>query len=276
MKSILSAIFGIAIFLLFADQSFADGTNAVIGDLNVLVGQINTKIVQGQSKEKDFADELKAFEILYAKYKDLKTEDVAQILSMKAQLYMQLFNEPEKAAEAFQQIKRELPETETGKRVDSILDSLKMQIQWEQIRSKLAVGSKFPDFNEKDLAGEPLSIANHKGKVVLLDFWATWCAPCMRELPAVLKVYEKYHKQGFEIIGISLDNDRTQLEKVIKDRSIPWQQFFNEKGGENKLAVMYGIYSIPATFLLDGEGKIIATSLHGDELEAAVAKALGK
>jgi peroxiredoxin len=240
------------------------------------VAKVNAKLQQGKHTENDFADELKEFDALYAKYKDLKTEEVAQIPAMKAELYLEVIYDPEKAAEAFQQIKRDMPETATGKRVDTILDSLKKPIEAEQIRNTLAEGTQFPDFDEKDLTGKPLSLASYKGKVVLIDFWATWCPPCVRELPNTLKVYQKYHDQGFDVMGVSLDDDQPQLEKFLKANSMTWSQFFDGQGVKNKLALKYGIEAIPATFLLDGDGKIIGKDLRGDELEAAVSKALKK
>jgi len=138
----------------------------------------------------------------------------------------------------------------------------------------LKEGAAFPDFDEKDLAGNPLSIANFKGKVVLVDFWATWCPPCVAELPNVLKAYEEYHPKGFEIIGISLDKDRQKLDSFIKQKQMTWPQYFDGQGWENKLSQKYGVNSIPATYLLDKEGKIIGSNLRGEALDAAVAKAL--
>ena len=111
---------------------------------------------------------------------------------------------------------------------------------------------------------------------MLLDFWATWCGPCVQELPNVVKTYDKYHSQGFEVIGISLDRDRQKLAGFTKEKKMPWPQYFDGLVWENKLAVKYGINGIPATFLLDGQGKIIAKDLRGEALEQAVAKALGK
>jgi len=140
----------------------------------------------------------------------------------------------------------------------------------------LAEGSKFPDFDVKDTAGKPLSIASLKGKVVLVDFWATWCPPCRAEVPNVVKTYEKYHPKGFEIIGVSLDQDQTRLTNFTKQQKMTWQQYFDGKGWGNKLATKYGVQSIPATFLLDGEGKIIAKDLRGEDLDQAVSKALAK
>jgi peroxiredoxin len=193
---------------------------------------------------------------------------------MKAKLYLDVLDDPEKAAETFKQIKRDVPET--GASVDMILDSLKWPLEAQKIRRTLVEGTKFPDFEEKDLAGKPLSLANYKGKVVLVDFWATWCMPCRIELPNVLQTYEKYHAQGFEIAGVSLDEDQPTLERLIKESKMTWQQFFDGKRYENKLARKYGVNKVPTTYLLDREGKIIGRDLRGEALAAAVAKAVSK
>ena len=96
----------------------------------------------------------------------------------------------------------------------------------------------------------------------------------MGELPNVLKTYQKYHGKGLEIIGVSLDQDQAKLASFIQQKGVTWQQFFDGQGWHNKLAVKYGIKSIPATFLLDGQGKIIAKDVRGEALEQAVGAAL--
>ena len=131
-------------------------------------------------------------------------------------------------------------------------------------------GYTVPDFQVTDLDGKPLSVASYKGKVVMIDFWATWCGPCIQELPNLMKAYEKYHGKGFEIIGISLDNEKEKLTTFIKEKNMTWPQYFDGKGWQSDLAAKYGVNSIPATYLLDKEGKIIAKGLRGDALEKAL------
>jgi thiol-disulfide isomerase/thioredoxin len=245
-------------------------------DLQVLISKVQGKLKGGTATEKDLADELKEFDALLDKYKDQKNDDVARILLMKGMLYLQVLDDSDKGTVLLKRVKAEFPETESAKNVDKILEQVAAQSKSKLIQKELTVGKKFPDFEEKDLQGNPLSIANYKGKVVLVDFWATWCGPCIRELPNVLKAYEKHPPNRFEIVGISLDQDKTKLANFIESKGMKWPQYFDGKGWGNKLAGKYGVNSIPATYLLDGEGKIIAKNLRGDDLEETVAKSLTK
>jgi peroxiredoxin len=250
--------------------------NDTSSELKALVTKVQNKLHDGKKSETDYADELKEFDALIDKHKAEKTDDAARIVFMKAMLYLEVFHKGDKAIELVERIKKDYPDTQAAKNADDVLESMKQQEAALKIQSALVDGAKFPDFDEKDLAGKPLSIANYKGKVVLLDFWATWCGPCVGELPNVIKSYEKHHDKGFEIIGISLDKNEEGLKSFTKDRNMTWQQYFDGKGWGNKLAQKYGVQSIPATFLLDGEGKIIGRDLRGEALEEAVTKALAK
>jgi peroxiredoxin len=270
MKHRIAVILGIVALLLSGQRAFtADATN----ELKTLVAQIRTDLQAGKKTEADLADDLKQFDVLLAEHKGEKTDAVAQILYMKATLYGQVLDNDAKAQELLKQLKTDFKGTEF---VANLEKREAAAAAAKKVQEALVVGRTFPDFDEKDVTGRSLSIANYKGKVVLVDFWATWCGPCVGEFPNVLKTYKAHHGQGFEIIGVSLDANQQKLDDFIKQRGVTWQQFFDGKAWSNKLAVKYGIESIPATYLLDGEGKIIGKDLRGEELEAAVAKAVAK
>ncbi|MHC4544304.1 MAG: TlpA family protein disulfide reductase, partial [Planctomycetota bacterium] len=132
------------------------------------------------------------------------------------------------------------------------------------------IGKPLGDLKFTSLKGKQIDVSQYKGKVVLVDFWAMWCGPCIGELPNVKNTYDNYHEDGFEIIGINLDRDRTRLEEFIGKRNMPWPQHFDGKGWKNEIAVRFDIHSIPATFLLDREGIVRYANLRGSALEHAV------
>jgi len=254
-----------------------------------LVTKIRAKIEANQEKiqadkstEADFADELKSFDTLIAGQRTADPETAAQIAYMKASLYVQIIKDLDKAKALIKQIKTDFPATKVGKAADQILASLEKQAASKKIQDALVGGAEFPDFAEKDLNGNPISVSALKGKVVLVDFWATWCGPCRVELPNVIDTYKKHHSEGFEIIGVSLDSKRDALESFLKDHAdMVWSQFFDGDGSDepnwkSKLAVKYGVESIPFAVLIGADGKIIGKDLRGDDLENAVAKAVAK
>jgi thiol-disulfide isomerase/thioredoxin len=143
--------------------------------------------------------------------------------------------------------------------------------------SKADVGSKAPDFSAPDPNGNMLSLKETLGKYTLVDFWASWCKPCRLENPNVVRVYNKYHDKGFNIVSVSLDraNQKERWLKAIEDDKMDWYHVSNLQFWQDPIAKEYNVRSIPATFLLDENGTIIAKNLRGAQLEAKIAELLG-
>ncbi len=128
----------------------------------------------------------------------------------------------------------------------------------------------------KTLKGQDFDIKNLKGKVVLVDFWATWCGPCLAEYPNILQNFEAYHDKGFEVVGVSLDADRAALEKYVEEKEVPWTTLHDkEADGRHPAATYYGILGIPAVILVDKEGNVVSLNARGPELGKLLAEKLG-
>ena len=135
------------------------------------------------------------------------------------------------------------------------------------IAAKLtSVGVLAPDFTLPDTCNKKVSLSSFKGKYLLIDFWASWCGPCMRELPNVQKIYADFSKKGFDILGVSLDKDRKSWVNAIITKGLPWTQVSDLKYWQSMVVPLYAVEAIPLTVLLDKEGRIIAKNLRGEEL----------
>ena len=143
-------------------------------------------------------------------------------------------------------------------------------------QKKTAVGTKFVDFEMQTPDGKSVKLSDYvgKGKVVLVDFWASWCPPCRRDMPNLVAAYKKYKNKGFEIVGISLDSKADAWAKGVKDLNITWPQLSDLQGWKNSGAQLYGVNSIPHTVLVDKDGTIIAKNLHGEEIDAKLQEIL--
>jgi len=152
--------------------------------------------------------------------------------------------------------------------------SLKRMINSMQ---KADIGGKAPDFTAPNPDGEMISLNDVLGKYTIIDFWASWCKPCRRENPNVVKVYNKYHDKGLNIIGVSLDKDgqKERWLKAISDDKLTWSHVSNLKFWSDPIARLYNVRSIPATFLLDENGVIIAKNLRGAALENKMVSLMG-
>jgi len=147
--------------------------------------------------------------------------------------------------------------------------------EMERLSNLIPVGSEAPDFSQQSPDGRTIALSSLRGKVVLIDFWASWCKPCRMENPNVKKVYEKYHRKGFEILGVSLDRDMDAWKNAIQQDGLPWLHVSDLGFWNNAAAQQYGISSIPFTVLVDKDGKVIDKNLRGPALEAKLAEIFG-
>ncbi len=158
----------------------------------------------------------------------------------------------------------EIKETEVGKKIGEMLSNVKLT----------SIGSMAPNFSGPAPDGKTISLNDAKGKITIIDFWAAWCKPCRAENPNVVRIYNKYHEKGLNIIGVSLDKKAEDWKKAIADDGLTWNHVSNLAYFNDPIAKSFNINSIPATFILDAEGKIIAKNLRGAALEEKIASLL--
>lgn len=151
---------------------------------------------------------------------------------------------------------------------------LKKMIADQREREKISAGTEAMDITQPDVDGNMVKLSDYKGKYVLLDFWASWCAPCRAENPNVLKAYQAFHPKGLEILAVSLDSNKDSWLKAVKDDQLPWKQVSDLKGWKNEAAAQYKVQAVPTNFLIDPNGKIVAKNLRGAELQKKLAEIL--
>ncbi|AJH14745.1 redoxin domain-containing protein [Myroides profundi] len=174
----------------------------------------------------------------------------------------------EELVEKFNKFDETLKNTTVAKAFKTALDAIP--------DAKVKIGDKAPDFSAPSPEGKEISLKESLGKLTIIDFWASWCGPCRTENPNVVALYEEYHPKGLNIIGVSLDKDKAKwIEAIAKDK-LTWNQISNLKFWEEPIAQTYEVRAIPATYLLDENGVVIAKNLRGKKLRAKVQEILNK
>ena len=137
-----------------------------------------------------------------------------------------------------------------------------------------AVGQKFTDFEMQTPEGKNVKLSDYvgKGKVVLVDFWASWCRPCREEMPNVVEAYKRYHGKGFDVVGVSFDANKDAWQKAVSDLGLEWHHISDLKGWQCAAAPVYGIQSIPSNILVGPDGKIVAADLRAEALLSKLAE----
>ena len=230
-------------------------------------------VMEGSKMDSKKMDSLsQIFETPYNAIVSTSSEMVIDKLKKNTSMYSSLIAvqalEPDKYADVYklldEGLSKKFPNDNNVKMFHGMVSSMQAT----------SIGSMAPDIVLNSPEGKEIALSSFKGKVVLVDFWASWCGPCRKEMPNVVKAYAKFKDKGFEIFGVSLDKEGDRWVEAIKNDGITWPQVSDLKHWESDVVRLYNIQGIPYTVLLDREGKILAKNLRGAELEQKLAEVL--
>ena len=274
LRPFLAALLALALPLFAAAAEESTPT----AELQALVAQVKTKLQSGADTPEALAPELAGFDALLEKYKDQKTDAVAEVLLMKAMLHLQVFEDEATARTLLAQLKADFPSTQPAAYVDRLLAQVDQAAQAKAAQAAL-VGKTAPEINFTWSTHDGLkSLADLKGKVVVLDFWATWCGPCVASFPQVRELTEHYKDSAVEIVGVTslqgrvhgleaapidVRNDPARehalMTDYIKAKDITWTVAFSEQKVFNP---DYGVTGIPHMAIVAPDGTVRHTGLH--------------
>jgi peroxiredoxin len=147
-------------------------------------------------------------------------------------------------------------------------------MEYLSLNKNIKIGDSYSDFTQKDIKGNDVKLSDFKGKIILLDFWGSWCAPCREANKEFVKIYTEYQSKGFEIFGVAAETEKDFWVEAIETDKLPWINVTDFKGDKNKAALIYGVSAYPTNYLIDSNGIIIAKDLTGDKLREKLAELL--
>lgn len=242
----------------------------------------NTAIMQAAQQKQDTAV-MNKLRKEYAKFQDEFTKQSEAYVSSHPKAFISaliiegMFNQMapdlKKIKKFFDGLDKSVKDTKHGKKIKKNLDELLKPVANV---TPIEIGTVAPDFSAPNPEGKMVSLKESKGKITIIDFWASWCRPCREENPNMVALYKEFHAKGLNIIGVSLDEKAEDWKKAIAADKLSWTQVSNLKDFEDPIALQYSIKLIPSTIVIDATGKVVAKDLRGPQLKAKIASLLGK
>lgn len=243
-------------------KGFADALNGIVKDIQQAnsVGD-NILVEDLQAQYKEMQEKLNNYEMSYVKE---NVDSYVSSLILERFISQKLITQSE-AKPLFSNFTARIRTSRSGKNVLALLS---------RPYNATAIGEIAPDFTAPNPEGQMLSLNALKGKVTIIDFWASWCRPCRIENPNLVRLYKRMHDKGLEVVGVSLDKNRASWLRAIEDDGLIWNHVSNLQYWQDPVAKLYSVRGIPAAFVLDKDGKIVAKNLRGRQLDAKIEELL--